>query len=120
MWIISHISMISGRVHDYYCEIFLYCYKHHIFKKYYLRVNCPFKRDFQTDCAKLSDKCNRIDMTALLKTAPHFIGSILGDAPVTIHQGRDLDIRDSEDLPSERLGLRFGFLKIPLTLKSIK
>ena len=36
--------MISGIFRDYYyCEIVVYCYKHNIFKEYYLRVGCPFK-----------------------------------------------------------------------------
>ena len=37
--------MISGIFRDYYCGIFGYCSKHYIFKKYFLRVDCPFKCD---------------------------------------------------------------------------
>jgi len=37
------ISTIQGIFRDYYCGILCYCHKHYIFKKYYLRVNCPFK-----------------------------------------------------------------------------
>ena len=35
--------MKSGTFHDYYCGIFGYCFDHSIFKKYVLRVDCPFK-----------------------------------------------------------------------------
>ena len=37
------ISMISGIFRDYYCGIFGYCFKHYIFKTYFLRMQCPFK-----------------------------------------------------------------------------
>jgi len=37
------ISMISNIFRDYYCGIIGNCSKHYIFKKYFLRVNCPFK-----------------------------------------------------------------------------
>ena len=36
--------MISGIFRNYYCRIFCYCSKHYIFKKYVLRVDCPFNR----------------------------------------------------------------------------
>jgi len=38
-----HICMILGIFRDYYYGMFGYCYKHYIFKKYFLRVDCPFK-----------------------------------------------------------------------------
>jgi len=37
--------MISGIFRDYYCGIFGYCSKHYIFKKYFLRVDCSFKKE---------------------------------------------------------------------------
>ena len=43
---------------DYYCGIFGYCSKHHIFKKYFLRVDCPFK----SSSSQVSEKTDATDI----------------------------------------------------------